>query len=103
MADSRPSAIAIASKIQELVSARGPDKTICPSEVARALSTDWRQDMAAVRAVAFDLAKQGHLTVTQRGRVIPSTEFAQIRGPIRLTLPRKDRPQDIQMNSFRKA
>jgi len=71
----------IAAAILELTAARGPDRTICPSEVARALADDWRALMPAVRAVAADLAEQGQVVVTQKGRrVDPRTA----RGPVRL-------------------
>jgi len=61
---------------------RGPEKTICPSEIARALwPEDWRSRMDQVRAVAAQLAEQGRLEVTQKGRPI---DIATAVGPIRL-------------------
>lgn len=76
----------IAQCILELCAERGADKTICPSEVARALSAKedvWRQMMPDVRAVASKLAKQGKINVTQRGKVV---EVNTAKGPIRLSL-----------------
>lgn len=70
--------------MRELLTRRGPGKTICPSEVARALRTDWRPLMPAVRAVAADLAASGELAVTQKGR---PADPVTARGPIRLGLP----------------
>jgi len=47
-----------------LVSDRGPDKTICPSEVARSLSRDdWRSLLPQVRAVGAALADSGAIEV----------------------------------------
>lgn len=68
----------------QLVRDRGPEKTICPSEVARVLSADdWRALMPAVRAVGVSLAHAGEIEVTQRGQVInPHTA----KGPIRYRL-----------------
>ena len=45
----------------ELVAARGPAASICPSEVARALAPEpeWRGAMGAVRRVAVRLAEAG--------------------------------------------
>ena len=58
-------------------------KTICPSDVARALGGDnWRELMPQVRDVARDMAGTGEVVVTQKGETVdPSTA----RGPIRLS------------------
>jgi hypothetical protein len=71
--------------IRALLRERGPDKTICPSEVARAIGGEqWRKRMALVREVAEQLVSAGTLEVRQKGaRVEPRTA----RGPIRLALP----------------
>ncbi|MDB9525184.1 DUF3253 domain-containing protein [Oscillatoria sp. CS-180] len=67
-----------------LVRDRGPDKTICPSEVARALAdTNWRQWMPQVRDVGTQLARAGKIAVTQKGKVV-DPEHAK--GPIRYRL-----------------
>jgi hypothetical protein len=67
-----------------LVGDRGPEKTICPSEVARRLSPhDWRSLMPHVRAVGIQLASAGKIIVTQKGQVVnPETA----KGPIRYRL-----------------
>lgn len=67
-------------KILQLVAGR---KSICPSEVARALADDWRPLMPDVRAAAAELAAEGRLVVTQRGKVV---DLATVRGPVRLAL-----------------
>jgi hypothetical protein len=84
--DSDPATIAAA--ILDLAHARGPGKTICPSEAARRLDPDaWRALMPAVREAAARLQDQGRITVTQRGRPVdPRTA----KGPIRLGLPPGD-------------
>ncbi len=79
-----PSAKALEAEITRQVTARGAGKTICPSEVARALSDDWRDLMPAVRAAAADMAARGEITVTQRGQPV---DAVAARGPIRLGLP----------------
>ncbi|MEM1279546.1 MAG: DUF3253 domain-containing protein [Cyanobacteria bacterium P01_H01_bin.152] len=68
----------------QLVRDRGPAKTICPSEVARALShDDWRSLMPQVRVVGTQLAAAGTIEVTQKGQVVnPQTAT----GPIRYRL-----------------
>ena len=56
----------IAASIMALITRRGPEKSICPSEVARALfPSDWRLHMQAVRDEAWALAAQHRLVVTQ--------------------------------------
>lgn len=61
---------------------RGPEKTTCPSEIARAIfPADWRNHMAEVRDAAIELQKAGKVQITQRGRPI---EVDHIKGPIRI-------------------
>ncbi|MEM8804805.1 MAG: DUF3253 domain-containing protein [Cyanobacteria bacterium P01_G01_bin.38] len=51
------------------VAQRGPDKTICPSEIARALGgDDWRGLMAPVREQGRQLAAAGKIWVMQKGQ-----------------------------------
>jgi Protein of unknown function (DUF3253) len=59
--------------------------TICPSEVARALSPkDWRSLMNDVRTVGLQLAQQGAIEITQRG--VWRNPNEEIRGAIRYRL-----------------
>jgi hypothetical protein len=69
--------------ILDLIAARGPEKTICPSEAARALAgdEDFRPYMEPVRDAAAQLADQGRIVVTQKGRRVA---IGEARGPIRL-------------------
>ena len=72
-------------QILALLRARGPDKTICPSEL---LSDEDKQNpalMEEVRASARTLASQHLIEFTQRGKIVePDTA----KGPIRLRLKR---------------
>ncbi|MET0208385.1 MAG: DUF3253 domain-containing protein [Burkholderiaceae bacterium] len=73
----------IEKAIFALLDARAPGKTICPSEVARALvPDDWRPLMPQVRDVAVALAGKEALDILQKGRAIAHDSV--IRGPIRL-------------------
>ncbi|AYJ50587.1 DUF2256 and DUF3253 domain-containing protein [Rhodococcus sp. P1Y] len=69
-------------KIRELLDARSRDSTICPSDVARAMSeTEWRDLMEPVRKAARRLVDAGEVEITQKGSVVdPSTA----KGPIRI-------------------
>ena len=73
--------------IAEAVNRRGAGKSICPSEVARALSDEWRDLMPDIRRVAAAMVARGDLAVLQRGREV---DPAKARGPIRLARPRRN-------------
>lgn len=70
------------AKIRELLDARSRDSTICPSDVARAMSeNEWRELMEPVRRAARRLVDAGEVEITQKGSVVdPSTA----KGPIRI-------------------
>lgn len=70
--------------IDALLDERGEGKTICPSEAARALAEDWRPLMDEVRDVAFGMADDGRVEVTQKGDVV---DGRAAKGPIRLRRP----------------
>ena len=78
---------ALEEAIRRLVSARGPAKSICPSEAARAVRPDdWRPLMERTRRAARRLHAAGRLRVLQKGReVAPATA----KGPIRLAAPKR--------------
>jgi hypothetical protein len=74
----------IEATILGLLARRGPGKTICPSDAARALDdANFRPLMAPVRRVARSLVERGELEVTQSGRVV---DIDTARGAIRLRL-----------------
>ncbi|MFG1935042.1 DUF3253 domain-containing protein [Mycobacterium sp. NPDC048908] len=69
--------------ILDLARERGPAKTICPSDAARAVGGDgWRDLMEQAREIARTLAKTGEVEITQRGKVLDPD--ATWRGPIRI-------------------
>ncbi len=72
------------AEIARQVNARGAGKTICPSEVARALDAEWRALMPVVRAAADAMAVRGEIVVTQKGREVAA---CRARGPVRIGLP----------------
>jgi hypothetical protein len=78
---------AIEQEILRQTTERGPGKSICPSEVARALAPEedaWRRLMGQVRAAAIRLARQGKVEVLRKGK--PVDPEAEIRGVIRLRI-----------------
>lgn len=69
--------------ILDLARERGPSKTICPSDAARAVGgDDWRDLMEPARGIARELAKAGEVEVTQGGAVLDPDDTW--RGPIRI-------------------
>ena len=85
--DTEPTARSVEDKIFELLAARRPGLTICPSEVARALApeeTRWRGLMPEIREVAQALVRAGRLVVTRGGVPVEATRPG---GPIRLGKP----------------
>ena len=73
----------IAATILRMVEARGADKSICPSEVARALEPVWQPLMASVRRAAIGLALAGRIHILRKGKPV---EPGDVRGVIRLRL-----------------
>ena len=84
----------VESTILALVTERGPTKTICPTDAARALAAArgeddlaWRRWLSPVRNAAKALARQGRLVIYRKGKPADPDDF---RGVIRLGLPRSD-------------
>ena len=78
----------IAAEILRQTEARGVGRSICPSEVARALAPDdWRPLMTPVRQAAAALADAGQVLILRKGRPVRATEM---HGVIRLTTAGKD-------------
>ena len=70
----------VRAAILDLALQRGRERSLCPSEVAKALAVDWRPLMPEVRSVAAGMPE---IVATQKGvEVDPRTA----RGPIRLRL-----------------
>lgn len=66
---------------------RGPDKTICPSDAARAVGgPKWRSQLDAARDAARTLARAGEVVILQRGE--PVDLDADWHGPVRIRVPR---------------
>jgi hypothetical protein len=86
-----PDAARIADTMLALVAERGAGKTICPSEVARAIGGDhpdgWSPLMKPVRKVAVALAHEGRIAIKRKGRTVDPDDF---RGVYRLSLPGGD-------------
>jgi hypothetical protein len=76
--------VRIEAEILRLLSATAPQKSISPSDVARALdpeATDWQALLSPVRRAAARLAGAGRIEILRKGKPVPP---AEMRGVIRL-------------------
>ncbi len=71
----------IEAMILSLTARSGPARSICPSEVARALDPEWQRLMTAVRRAAVRLAEAGRIDILRKGKPVSPEE---IKGVIRL-------------------
>eukprot|EP00747_Dinoflagellata_sp_TGD_P170550 gnl/TRDRNA2_/TRDRNA2_202404_c0_seq1.p1 gnl/TRDRNA2_/TRDRNA2_202404_c0~~gnl/TRDRNA2_/TRDRNA2_202404_c0_seq1.p1 ORF type:complete len:154 (+),score=19.43 gnl/TRDRNA2_/TRDRNA2_202404_c0_seq1:156-617(+) len=88
--------VAIEAEIERLLAQRRTGATICPSDAARALATDWRPLMEPVRTVAARMAHEGRLVITQRGKAVDPDHLS---GAIRLGKPGSTQPQSLQIRT----
>jgi hypothetical protein len=79
-----PSPSRIRDEILRRARAAGPDKSICPSEVARGLAEAWRPLMTPVRNAAIALVREGRLQILRHGK--PVADLDTLRGVIRLRI-----------------
>lgn len=73
-------------QILALLTKRGADKTICPSEVLEPADKQDKEKMEQVRRSARKLVHQGQIVFTQNGNVV---DCSTAKGPIRLKLIRR--------------
>lgn len=65
-----------------LLAHRAPGATVCPSEVARAVASDWRAAMPDVHAAIDALVSDGLVRLSWKGRTL-----AKRSGPYRIGRP----------------
>ena len=72
--------------IMSMAEKRGLEKTFCPSEIARQISSkeeEWRPLMEPIRSAAAKLIDQGQLVCKQAGEIV---DIRTVKGPIRLQI-----------------
>jgi hypothetical protein len=79
----------VESAILRLVTEAGPNRSISPTDAARALTDgdDWHVLMPAVRRAAIKLALAGLLVIYRKGKPVDPNDF---KGVYRLGAPRSD-------------
>lgn len=84
------------TKILALCNAQAPGKSICPTDVAKALAREdgnWRHMMGRIRKRAIALARTGQIDILRKGKPVESLE--DLRGVIRLRAkPAGDTPPE---------
>lgn len=96
MEDSSQTGKPIQGHLDRLLKSREYPKTICPSEVARALSSkdlealgvsEWRATMPMVREVVWQMRDAGRVEILQKGEVLGDVvSLNDVTGPIRVRL-----------------
>jgi Protein of unknown function (DUF3253) len=78
----------IEARIMSLLVKRGEGSSICPSDAPRSLYADWRKHMLLTRSIAFKLALEGKIKITQGETTfsLESITKGDIKGAIRLRL-----------------
>lgn len=75
----------ISATIRALARHRGPDRTICPSDVARTIGgASWRSLMPLIRTIAGELGTAGQVHILQRSVIVDPA--ATWNGPIRIRI-----------------
>ncbi|KAJ8989242.1 hypothetical protein HRR80_006965 [Exophiala dermatitidis] len=84
----------LSNRLDKMLSERTYPKTLCPSEIARSMTSselhelgasEWRDLMPQLRRMAFEARDRGELEILQRGEVVAGDiGLEHVRGPIRL-------------------
>lgn len=82
-----PDRHALRQQVMRQLAHRGLEKTLCPSEVARAVcGKEWRSLMPLIREIGAELLSEGLIEVTQKGHPVqPLT----VKGPIRFRITQR--------------
>ena len=85
--------------LDRLLSSRAYPKTICPSEIARAVPSrelealglaNWRDLMPEIRETLWNMRERGEVEILQKGVVLDKTQLQDIKGPIRARRTERD-------------
>ncbi len=67
---------AVERAILTLAAERGPQKSICPSDAAKAVGGEaWNRLLPLVRRTAVRLALEGRIEITRKGKPVDPTDF----------------------------
>jgi hypothetical protein len=81
----------IEQTILRLAGERRPEKTICPSDAARAIVgsnvDDWGPLMQPLKRIAMRMAREGRVVLYRKGKSVSPDD---LRGIYRIGMPRQD-------------
>jgi len=93
-APDKPERLPLEETILRLCADRGADKSICPTDAAKAFAEArgeddlaWRRWLTQARSTAVGMARQGRLIIYRKGKPADPDDF---RGVYRLGLPRSE-------------
>ena len=93
-APDKPERLPLEETILRLCAERGADKSICPTDAAKAFAAArgeddlaWRRWLTQVRSTAVGMARNGTLIIYRKGKPADPEDF---RGVYRLGLPRSE-------------
>jgi hypothetical protein len=78
----------IEAEILRQTEACGPEKSVSPEDVARAVAPDWHAKLSAVRRAAVRLAQAGRIEILRKGKPVDPHE--EVKGVIRLRIRRPE-------------
>jgi hypothetical protein len=81
----------VSLEILRQTEAAGPDRSVCPTDIARGLATEWHSQLTAVRRAAIRLAEEGRIEILRKGKPVPPQG---VKGVIRLRIARPVPAQD---------
>lgn len=91
MTSAPPDLAHLEARMLSLIAEHGPGKTLCPSDVARALvgshPDNWGPLMLPIRKIAVRLAQEGRLVIYRKGKPADPEAF---KGVYRLGAARED-------------
>lgn len=73
----------VADEILRQTAQAGPGRSVCPTEIARAMAADWHSQLSAVRRAAIRLAQAGRIDILRKGKKVPPEG---VKGVIRLRI-----------------
>lgn len=71
----------IEAEIVRQAGACAPGRSVCPTDIARALQPDWHAVLGQVRRAAVELARAGRIEILRKGKPVPPEG---VKGVIRL-------------------
>lgn len=73
----------VAAEILRQTIDAGPTRSVCPTDIARALAPEWHGQLTAVRRAAIQLAEAGRIEILRKGKPVAP---AVVKGVIRLRI-----------------